>query len=92
MRICEKYDEILHRDLTAQERLEPCRVAVRFMHRSLDSLEHVIRNASNDLTEEQLQLVADAVQVACNAVDNAAFLGDSDYQARPVRLVKWEGR
>ena len=92
MKICEKYDAILRRDLTAQERLEPCRAAVRFMRRSLDSLEHVLRNASNDLTEEQLLLIADAVQVACNAIDNAAFLGDSDYHARPVHLVKWEGR
>lgn len=85
-----KHDHILHRDLTPQERLEPARAGVRFMRRMLDDLDHVLRNASDSLTEDQLKTVCDAVQNAYNAVSNAAYLGDSDYHAFPVKVIRWD--
>lgn len=85
-----KHDFILDRDLTVAERLEPQRATVRFTKRALDSLDYVLRNASNDLTEEQIQTVAAAVQYAYNAVSNAANLGTVGYHALPVQVVRWK--
>ena len=85
-----KHDHILHRDLTAAERLAPARTAITFMLRDLDTLEYRIKNASDDLTEAQLEIICEAVQNAYNAVNNAACLGESDYHALPVKSVRWE--
>lgn len=85
-----KYDAILRRDLTPAERLEPGIATVRFMRKMLDSLDYTLRNASDSLTEENIQTIADAVQNAYNAVSNAAYLGNSDYHALPVESIRWE--
>lgn len=85
-----KHDHILHRDLTAAERLQPQRATLHFIKRMCDQLENTLNHASNDLTEEQLEKIADAVQNAYNAASNAAFLGTTGYHALPVRSVRWE--
>lgn len=87
---CPKHDFILHRDLTASERLAPAQICIRFIKDDLESLEYRIKNASNALTEEQLQTICDAVQYAYNAVSNAACLGESGYTPLPVKVVRWE--
>lgn len=85
-----KHDHILHRDLTAAERLQPQRATLHFIKRMCDQLENTLNHASNDLTEEQLEKIADAVQCAFNAMSNAKNLGTSDYIPLPVRLVIWK--
>ncbi len=85
-----KHDFILDRDLTPAERLEPQRATIRFAIKYLKQLDDTLKNASNSLTEEQLETIADAVQNAYNAASNAAFLGTTGYHALPVRSVRWE--
>ena len=85
-----KHDYILQRDLLPEERLEPQRNTVRQMQKMLDSFYYVLLNAADDLTEEELDTVAAAVQNAYNAVSNAAYLGISGYHALPVESVRWK--
>lgn len=89
MKIYPKHDYILDRDLRPCERLEPQRVEINYMHHLLDSLKNTLNNASDMLTEDELDTIADAVQMAYNAVENAAHLGSSDFVPRPVRTVGW---
>ena len=92
MHIYNKHDYMLDRDLRPRERLEPQRSTIKFMRQLLDSLEYELNNASDMLTEDDLLTIADAVQNAYNAVENAAFLGHSDFYPRPVRAVRWGER
>ncbi len=92
MNIYPKHDYILDRDLRPCERLEPQRNTLSHMRRLLDSLESTLNKASDQLTEDDLLTIADAVQYAYNAVENAAFLGNSDFTPRPVRAVRWGER
>lgn len=92
MRIYPKHDYMLDRDLRPRERLEPQLTAIHFMRQLLYSLESELNNASDQLTEDDLLTIADAVQNAYNAMENAAFLGDSDFYPRPVRAVRWGER
>lgn len=92
MRVYNKHDYILDRDLRPRERLEPQRKTLEHMRRLIDSLELELANASDLLTEDDLLTIADAVQYAYNAVENAAFLGHSGFYPRPVRAVRWGER
>lgn len=92
MRIYPKHDYILDRDLTPRERLEPQRRTISFMRDLLTNLENTLNNASDALTENDLLTIADAVQNAYNAVENAVFLGESGFHPRPVRAVRWGGK
>lgn len=85
----QKYDDILKRDLTASERLEKQLCYLRFSVNYIEQFQIVIKNLSNDLTEEQLQTICDAVDSVLNASSNAAFLGMHGYEARPVKMVEW---
>lgn len=87
-----KHDYIQNRDLLPRERLEPVRDGVRQMRVMLNSLEGTLSNASDALTESDLSTICEAVQMAYNAVENAAMLGWSDFSPRPVRAVGWNGK
>lgn len=90
MNIYPKHDYILDRDLRPCERLEPQRNTINHIRRLLDSLESTLNNASDQLSEHKLNVIADAVQMAYNAAENAAFLGISGFSPRPVCPVSWE--
>ena len=92
MRVYNKHDYMLDRDLRPRERLEPQRNTLNYIRKLCDSLEYELSNASDQLTEEDLLTIADAVQYAYNAMENAAFLGHSDFYPRPVRAVRWGER
>ena len=85
-----KHDYLLGRDLTAAERLEPARVALRWAVKLLEQAETTAGRASDRLTEEQLETVCRAAEQAMRAAENAAFLGVSGYIAHPVERVAWE--
>lgn len=85
-----KHDSILHRDLTARERLDHAVTVIKFMRSELDDLEYRIKNASDSLTEDQLLTICDAVSNAHHAVCNASRLGESGYHSLPVRVVRWD--
>lgn len=92
MHIYNKHDYIHNRDLRPRERLEPQRNTIKFIRQLCDSLENELNNASDRLTEDDLLTIADAVQNAYNAMENATFLGHSDFYPRPVRVVRWGER
>ena len=91
MKVYNKHDYIQDRDLLPRERLEPQRRTISFMRELLNGLENTLNNASDALSEDDLNTIADAVQNAYNAVENAAFLGETGFYPRPVRAVRWEG-
>ena len=84
-----KHDYILGRDLLPKERLEPQRVALRFAQNLLKQFEQTLENASDELTEDELSVIRDAVDNALTAAENACFLGVSGYNAQPVHMVQW---
>jgi len=90
MHIYPRHDSILGRYYTNAERLQPQLQQIAFMRRALDTLEYRVKNVSPRLTEAQLETIAQAVQAAYNAVENAACLGDSGYIARPVEVIRWD--
>ena len=79
-------------DLTAAERLHPARVAVLRAIILLQQFCDITENASERLTEEQLQTICDAASAAYGAASNARFLGESDYNPFPVSTIKWNRR
>lgn len=85
-----KHDPIIGRDLTAAERLEPARAALRLAAKLIEQAERTAENASNLLTEAELETVCRAAEQAVRAAENAAFLGVSGYIAHPVERVAWE--
>ena len=84
-----KHDYILDRDLANCERTTPQIVQVWHMKKTLDKLELMLRNLSDDLTEEQLNTVCLAVEMATRAVNNAAYLGSDNVPHLPVEMVLW---
>ena len=87
--LARKYDEILKRNLKNSERMNDSLATISFMRRELDTLEFKIQNTSDDLTDEQLNCMEEAVSVAHNALQNATFLGTCGYTAKDVYTVKW---
>lgn len=53
-----KHDYLLNRDLTPAERLEPQRISLARMINKLEATIDQLNNASEDLTEEQLETIA----------------------------------
>lgn len=90
MNVYPKHNYILDRDLRPRERLEPQRNTINHIRRLLDTLESTLNNASDQLSEHKLNVIADAVQMAYNAAENAAFLGISGFSPRPVCPVSWD--
>ena len=85
-----KHDYILNRDLTPAERLEPQRKALEHAQGLLDHFRKILVNASDELTEKELDTIAEAVENALRAAENAAFLGTLGFNPRPVRMVSWD--
>jgi hypothetical protein len=84
-----KHDDLLKRDLTASERLEPARTALRYAVELLRQFDRDTSNAWDKLTEEQLLKICEAAEVALNAAENAAFMG-REFYPKPVWEVKWD--
>lgn len=87
-----KHDFMLNRDLTAAERLEPARAALRFAAQLLQQFERDTLKASDRLTENQLEIICRAADQAYKAAENAAFLGYSEFNAHPLERVQWEDK
>lgn len=87
--IARKYDEILKRNLKNSERLQDTFATISLMRNAIDTLEYRVRNVSDDLSDEQLMLIEEAVAVAYNAVQNAEFMGTCGYRVRDVYAVNW---
>lgn len=86
-----KHDHILHRDLTAAERLEKQQAYLRQSIRYLEQSINTLKKVPDDLTEEQLMNICEAVDAAYNAAHNIAFLGIVGYEAKEVKKVEWRG-
>lgn len=71
------------------ERLEPAREAVRKAICLLVDFEHTTANAWDGLTEENLETICHAAEMALRAAENAAHLGLSGYEPQPLDAVKW---
>lgn len=84
-----KHDVMLGRDLSASERLEPARVDVRFAIRLLEQFSRTVSNASDNLTEKQLETICKAADMAWKAAENCAFLGNSEFIAHPLERIVW---
>jgi len=89
LKVYEKHDFALGRDLHSWERLEPQRGEIALMKDYLDSLDARLMKASDDLTEDEMNKIASAVENAFNAVKNATFLGLTGFVALPVEVVEW---
>ena len=85
-----KHDFILNRDLTPAERLEPQRKCLEHTQNLLEQFKRTLESASDRLTENELNTIAEAVDNALRAAENAAFLGESGFNPRPVRMVSWD--
>lgn len=85
--ISKKYDEILKRNLTNAERLHDTLATISFMRWAIDTLEYRVKNVSDDLSDEQLMCIENAVEVAYNAIQNAEFLGIRGYTPKDVYSV-----
>lgn len=85
----EKHDLLLNVDLTAAERLEPARSALRHAYDLLRQCEDTLNHAAPGLSDAKLQVICDAAEAAHNAAMNAAFLGLSGYSPFPVKTVSW---
>lgn len=58
MRLAPEYDMLLNRKLTSVERLEPARVKLQHSVQLMLDMQHSLDNASDRLTEEQLETIA----------------------------------
>lgn len=85
-----KHDYMLDRDLRPRERLSPATSAIRFARQLLEQFERDLERAGDQLTEEQLQTICNAADMAWKAAENAAFLGHSGFHAHPLEAVNWE--
>lgn len=74
---------------TPAQRLGAQREALYHMRRLLDQFEDRTDHAAADLTEENLQSIADAVEMATRAVENMAYIGHSSFTPWPVETIKW---
>ena len=88
--IPKRYDSFIKRDLTNVERMGDTLSTIEFMYRALDTLKFRVSHVANDLTDEQLEKIEEAVNVAYDAVTNAEFLGDYGYEPRNVYPVAWD--
>jgi len=88
--IANKYDSILKRNLTNAERMLDTQATIEFMYRILNTLKFKVLHIADDLPEEKLHVIEEAVKIASNALDNAAFLGDLGYTGKDVYPVMWE--
>lgn len=84
-----KHDDLLKRDLSAPERLAKQRAYLRSSIKYLEQSIRTLERASDQLTEDELQKVCDAVDSVFNASANIAFLGDYGYEAKEVKTVSW---
>lgn len=85
-----KHDAMLGRDLTNAERLEPAVHTLEHARRLLEQFSRDVQRASDRLNDEQLETICRAAYVAMQAAENAAFLGNSHFNPRPLETVKWE--
>lgn len=84
-----KHDEMLNRDISAAERLEPARSALRYAVRLLEQFERDTTKAYDGLTENQLETICKAADTAWKAAENCAFLGNSEFNAHPLERIVW---
>jgi len=61
MRLAPEYDVLLNRKLTSVERLEPARTKLKQSVQLMLDLQYSLDNASDRLTEEQLETIANHV-------------------------------
>lgn len=86
-----KHDHLLHCDLTAAERLEKQQAYLRQSVRLLEQSMNTLKKVPDDLTEEQLMNICEAVDAVYNAAHNIVFLGIVGYEAKEVKKVEWRG-
>ena len=84
-----KHDVMLGRDLTASERMEPARAALRYAIQLLEQFENDTLKTSDALTENQLETVCKAVDQAWKAAENCAFIGNSEFYPHPLERIEW---
>ena len=84
-----KHDVMLGRDLSAAERLEPARASLRYAVRLLEQFSRDTTKASDGLSDDQLETICKAVDMAWKAAENCAFLGISEFNAHPLERIVW---
>lgn len=85
-----KHDALLDRDLTAAERLEPARAALRYAVKLLEQFERETNHAWDGLSDNQLQIICNATEQAWRAAENCAFLGSSGFEGHILERVSWK--
>jgi hypothetical protein len=89
-KILPKHDEIFKKTYRPRERLPRQHRQIESMDIMPSILKARLLNASDSLTDKQLNIIANAVENAYNAVSNAAHLGESGYESKPVKKITWE--
>ena len=84
-----KHDYILDRDLSPTERLGRSRSQIEYMRRYLDQLENTVNHVHPEVSEENLENFAKAIDMALRAAENAVFYGESGYFPQPLVSYGW---
>ena len=84
-----KHDQILGRDLTNVERLQPAVATLNHAKRLIEQFQDDLEHASDRLNDEQLELLCKAAHVVMQAAENAAFIGYGEFNPYPLETVKW---
>lgn len=85
-----KHDLLLGRDLTNAERLQPAVATLDRAALLIGQFRRDVQNASDLLSEEQLEIIGKAADVILRASENATFLGWQSFDPWPLESVKWE--
>ena len=71
------------------ERLEPAREAIRKAICLLVDFEATTAHAWDGLSDENLETICHAAEMALRAAENAAHLGLSGYEPQPLDAIRW---
>lgn len=74
---------------TPSERLLPAREALLKAARLLEQFAETTNHVYDGLTECDLLIICKASEMALNAAENAANLGWTGYEVKPVEPVSW---
>lgn len=84
--------DIFKGELHARERLEPARASLRLSISLLEQFIDRTEQATDLLSDEQLEVICKAAWEAQKAAENCALMGYSDFNAHPLEKVEWVNR
>ena len=87
LRPYEKHDLFSDRDRSPSERMGSALGALKVAKDCIERFEATLRHLPNYTSDGILQTLCDAAESVRNAAQNAAYLGKSDYEVKPVESV-----